>query len=288
MVTETLRPHPLPRALGALLLVCGLAAGQQPGDLSVRTPQVQEDVGVVERLEAEIDRDLPFTDHRGRRVSFGEFFGGKPVLLTMNYSSCPRLCSLQLDSLVETIEKSDSELGVDYGIVTVIIDPEEGVELTARRRSDYLAKLGLGVEAEGWDFLVGAKPQIQALADRVGYRYRYLPDLGEYAHAWVAMVISPQGRVSSYLYHEIAPEQLERALEDARQEKATPSMMEQVGLILCYRYDPESGSFVPSAFKIMRLGGVLIVLSVLGFVLYWRRRESRPAPQGRPLLQETL
>lgn len=286
-MTEVLRLSPLPSALAALLLSCVTAVAQQPQELSVRTPEVQDDVGVVERLEAELDGELPFTDHRGRRVALGEFFGGKPVLLTMNYSSCPRLCSLQLDSLVETIEKSESRLGTDYDVVTVIIDPKEGVDLTARRRSDYLGKLGLDAQEELWTFLVGAKPQIQALADRVGYRYKYLPDLGEYAHAWVTMVISPQGRVSSYLYHEISPEQLEKALENARQEKATPSMMEQVGLILCYRYDPDSGSFVYSAYKIMRLGGVLIILSVLGFVLYWRRREQRPAAQARPALQET-
>ena len=66
-------------------------------------------------------------------VTLGEFFDGRrPVILTLNYSNCPMLCSLQLNGLVDGIGDMQWDLGDQFQIVTVSIDPLGNAR--ARRR----------------------------------------------------------------------------------------------------------------------------------------------------------
>ena len=139
------------------------------------------EVGVTEHLNEQIPLDLAFVDSKGQPVTLAEYFDGqRPVILTLNYSNCPMLCSLQLDGLFDGLKKVKWNLGDQYRMVTVSIDPKESPERAAMTRDKYLRLYGREGVGGGYAFLTGKNEQIKKLADTVGFHYRYVPETGEY------------------------------------------------------------------------------------------------------------
>ena len=179
------------------------AQGSEPGDRTDPLPEPLKGVAPAERLNAPIPLDLPFVDSDGRAVTLREFFDGKrPVILTLNYSNCPQLCSLQLNGLFEGLQKLDYDLGDKYRMVTVSLDPEEPPARAEATRQKYLAVYGRADVEQGWHCLVGREANVRTLADAVGFAYALVPGTKpkQYAHAAVTILCTPDGRVSRYLY----------------------------------------------------------------------------------------
>jgi protein SCO1/2 len=218
---------------------------------------------------------LSFENTRGQEVKLRDFFDGKhPVILTLNYSNCPMLCNLQLEGLFAGLKDMEWQLGDKFQMVSVSIDPTETKTRALQTKQKYLKQYGRSSAEQGLHFLVGKQQAIRALADSVGFRYKYIREKNEYAHAAAAIILTPEGKVSRYLYDvEFDPQTLKLALLEATEGKIGTTM-DQV-LLFCYRYDAASGSYAPAAVRIMQVGAVFVVL-VLGTVLlvYWLR-ESR-------------
>jgi len=86
-------------------------------------PKEVENVGVDAHLGVQVPLDLPFVDSDRTQVTLGRFFDGKrPVILTLNYSNCPMLCSLQLNGFFEALGRMTWNLGENFQMVTVSID----------------------------------------------------------------------------------------------------------------------------------------------------------------------
>jgi protein SCO1/2 len=240
-------------------------------------PEDLLEVGVVEQLSTSLPLDLPFVDQEGNPVTLGDCFDGQlPVILTLNYSSCPMLCSLQLDGLFDGLKAmQDWDMGSKYRMVTVSIDPSESTERSAMTRQKYLKRYGRPGAGEGYVCLTGKNKEIKQLADAVGFRYRYVPETGEYAHSAVTMICTPDGRMSRYLYGvEYNPQTLRLSLLEASEGKIG-STMDQL-LLFCFQYDSTAGKYAPSALKLMKLGAISIVLVVGGvLVVFWRREATR-------------
>ena len=132
-------------------------------------------VGIEQRLDEQVPLDLVFNDEQGKAVKLGDYFGTKPVILVLAYYSCPRLCSLVLNGLVDGLRQIDYEIGKEFAVVTVSIDPREGPELAAAKKTSYVQQYGRPGAQAGWHFLTGEEPAIKRLADAVGYRYVYDP-----------------------------------------------------------------------------------------------------------------
>ncbi len=232
------------------------------------------EVGVTEHLNQSLPLDLEFVDSADRPVKLGDYFDGqRPVVLTLNYSNCPMLCSLQLDGLFDGLKKMKWELGQEYTMVTVSIDPSEPTERAALTRDKYLRQYGRAGAGAGYACLVGQNKNIRALADAVGYGYRYVPESGEYSHAAVTMICTPDGRLSRYLYGvEYDQQTLRMSLLEAG-EGRIGSPMEQI-MLFCFQYDSSSGRYGPAAVKLMKLGGGAMVLVVGGVLLMFWRRDS--------------
>src|SRR5208337_2998417 len=123
--------------IGLLLTLSLSAATFFPTPLQAHTLQDEAlpNIGVDEKLGAQVPLDLVFTDQDGRQVRMGDYFSGGPVILTLNYYSCPTLCPLVFRNLSNTIAAVKGlSLAKDYRIVTLSIDPEETVE-RARAKS---------------------------------------------------------------------------------------------------------------------------------------------------------
>lgn len=265
------------------ILAAALVVGIVPPAAAQRkeaAPKALEGVGVTEHPDAQIPLDLEFGDSQGKKVKLGNYFDGtRPVILTMNYSNCPKLCSVQLNGLVTAMKKMPWDLGKEYQIVTVSIDPLETSDRARLTKQKYLEQYGRPAAGQGWHFLVGREENIKKVADTVGFGYRLIGD--QYVHAAVLIICTPEGRVSRYIYKvDYDPQTLRFSLYEAGQGKVG-SPMDQV-LLFCFHYDPDSGRYGLAAFNLMRAGG-LLTLVLLGSMLsvYWVR-ERRKARQPRP------
>jgi len=234
-------------------------------------------VGVSEHLDAQVPLDLSFVDSGGSPVTLAQFFDGtRPVILTMNYSNCPRLCSLQLNGVFYALQSLDWDLGQKFEMITVSIDPQESPARAQATKEKYLTVYHRpGVEG-GWHCLVGKEEDIQKLAAAVGFGYVYVAETKQFAHSAVTMILTPRGKVSRYLYGiEYDPQTLRFALLEAADGRIG-STVERV-LLYCFHYDAETGRYGPAAIKIMRLGAVLTLVILGGaLMVFWRRDLRKP------------
>lgn len=289
---------PVPaRHLGALALVlCGVLSGSVALGAPVPASEVQsrtealpkrlEGVDVVEHLEAKVPAALSFEDDHGKTVLYDEVArgGALPTILTLNYSNCPMLCSLQLGALVQAMKQLDLELGRDYRVVTVSIDPKETTESLRRTKLKYLAHYGrasaVGAERDesGWTFLHGSDANIRAVASALGFSYNYNEARDEYAHPAAFAIATPDGVISRYLYGlEIHPKTLRLSLIEASQGKIGSSLDRLI--LFCFHYDATEGRYAPVALNIMRLlgGGFALALAVLLAFLWRGERRRKPS-----------
>ncbi|MFZ5832280.1 MAG: SCO family protein [Planctomycetota bacterium] len=276
-------PRTFHRALWLLALACGVLAltpGDSHGQLNREKPAEMRDVGLTPRNNAQIPLDTPFIDSSGKRVTLGEVFDGTtPVLLTMNYSDCPMLCSLQLDGLLDGVKRMPWTMGQEYRMVTVSIDPKETPERAQMTKQKYLSGYGRAKSPDAWTFLVSPNEEdIRAVADAIGFHYKYVPDTRQYSHAAVVTVCTPDGRVSKYFGGvQYNPRDLKFALLEAAEGKVGDTW-DQI-LLYCFHYDPEKNSYSLAAWKVMQFGAGLTVV-VLGAALFalWRRDKSGRRP----------
>jgi protein SCO1 len=229
-------------------------------------PKRLENIDVVEHPNADIPRELEFMDDTGRPVKLGSYFDGKlPVILTLNYSSCPMLCSLILNGMVTALKEVDLTAGKDFRIVTVSLDPAETPATAARTKDRYLSHYGRPEARQGWHFLTGSEQSIQALAHTVGVRYGYNEKRKEYVHPAVLTLVTPQGRVARYLYGiEFLPKTLRLSLLETSEGKIGTTFDRLI--LYCFHYDASEGRYAPAAVNIMRLGGGLTAALLAGFL----------------------
>ncbi len=238
-------------------------------------------VGVDEQLNAQLPLDLQFRDSRGRTIQLNTLFDEKrPVILSLNYADCPMLCQLQLNGLVEGLREMKWDAGDQFQVVSISIDPLETPQRARQTKQRYVKAYGRPRTADGWHFLTGDEASIKAIADAVGFRYKYVPQRKEYAHAAVVMACTPTGRVSRYLYGVVYPPQtLRLALVEASEGKVG-STLDRV-LLFCFHYDAEAGRYAPVARQLMKLAaGVTLATILVGLIPSWLRRRRKPEMSG--------
>jgi protein SCO1 len=280
------------RALGVVVLVLSLAAGTARAQsfsnpaLAGPTvlPRAVQQVDLEEHLGRALDRAIVLTDMDGRRVHLGdELPGDAPVVLVLAYYRCPMLCGLVLRGVVTGMQKLSFQLGRQFRALTVSFDPRDTPEAARKKRASTLAGLGQGVTASPqWPFLVGDEPAIRALAGAVGFRYAYDSRTDQFAHPAAAIVLTPDGRISRYLYGvDFSPRDLRLALTEAGEGKVG-TIVDRL-LLTCYHYDPAARAYAPFIIGFMRIGGVIILVTVAGLcsaLFLGERRRRRALPPG--------
>lgn len=253
--------------------------------ISFRGPKPSDrfdEIKIEQKLDAQVPLDLPFVDESGNPVVLGDFFNqGRPVLLTLVYYECPMLCNMALNHTAAAMNSVTMDLnpGVDYDIVTVSIDPDETHELAAAKKANYVEALKRDGAAEGWHFLTGKDDDIRSLATAVGFRYYYDSQIDQYAHAAGIMILTPEGRVSSYyLGLDYRPNNLELALVDASSGKIG-SLAHQL-VLLCYDYDPATGTYGFYVMGAMRIAGIITIMCILAFWAVQYRAYRRGGRNG--------
>ncbi len=274
-------------ALLAALIVAPFAAPAQAapvkdsqiGDRTERGPQQLHGVAVTEHLGSALPLDLPFKDNTGRAVKLRDYFDGKhPVIITLNYSNCPMLCSLELTGLAKGMKQLEWRAGDQFRVLTVSLDPTESNELSTRTRARYLRLYGRPGADAGWQFLRGTDADVHKLAKAIGFSYNYDPEKKQYYHPAVIAMATPKGVIARYMYGiQFNPQTLRLGLVESSQGKIGTTI-DKI-LLFCCAYDPKEGNYSLVASKVMSLGGALTVIVLGGFLgslwLFERRRRKR-------------
>lgn len=262
-------------ALAGLIFTTGvsnaLSQGSQKAEL---VDSLSKEISIEQNLNTQVDLSLQFRDENGKEVRLGEYFGQeKPVLLMLVYYGCPMLCGQVMQGAVRGLKEIPLEIGQDYEIVTVSIDPGEDAELATMKKHSFVRLMNRDGAEQGWHFLTGDSANIKKLADQVGFRYYYDEGMGQYAHSAGIMMLTPTGVLSKYLYGiEYDPQDLRLGLVEASENKIG-SVADQL-LLLCYQYNPMTGSYGFVITNALKVAGSLTFLVLGGFIFFSIRREK--------------
>jgi protein SCO1/2 len=172
----------------------------------------------------------------------------------------------------------DLQIGKDFQILTVSIDPKETTETARKTKQNYVDQVlrQHPNAAEGWEFCTAQQPIITRLADVLGFQYTFDRKTGEYYHPAMLAFLSPDGVISRYsLAVAFEPSDLRKALVEAG-DGTVGTPVDQF-VLWCFSYDPNSNSYVPQAWKIMRLAGAATVGLMLACLApYWIGRKRLP------------
>jgi len=248
------------------------------------TSQAEQDafmkeIRVDEKPGATIPLDLQFTNQSGRPARLRDYFKGKPVILTLNYYECPMLCPITFANLAKTLEDMKGlKPGKDFSILTVSINPDETAKEASEKATETYAMLkGFPDPAGWWPFLYGKEKEIEALADTVGFRYKRL-DETNFAHPSALIVLTPDGKVSRYLYGiKQEPNDLRLALLEASDGKIGASTALNKIILYCYHYDPVGKKYAIAAINIMKGVGAIVLVVLVVLILVLRKQEKNKA-----------
>ncbi|HYL47536.1 MAG TPA: SCO family protein [Candidatus Limnocylindrales bacterium] len=243
-------------------------------------PDILKDVGIDQKLNEKIPLDLSFRDEQGNSVLLSQFFGQKPVIISLAYYNCPMLCTQVLNGLEQGLKNLSMDAGKEFNVLTISIDPSEKPPLASAKHDLYTGMYGHAGAAEGWHFLTGDEPQIRALASALGFRYAYDPETKQFAHASAIMILTPDGRISRYLFGvQFRSRDLRLGLVEASAGKiGTP--LDQV-LLFCYHYDPITGKYGLLISRVIKAAGLLTVLAIGIMVFFLRRGEHYALPERK-------
>jgi len=265
-----------------LLGTCSLPAQTIPGSVgpaAATMPTALQNVGFEPPLNGPMPLDLSFRDETGRSVQLREYFGQKPVVLAFVYYNCPMLCDQVEQGVVGVLRMLSFNPGRDYEVVFVSFDSRETPEMAAEKKKKALVHFRRPETDSGWHFLTGSKESIEAAAKAANFRFSFDAKSSLFAHASGVLVLTPDGHISRYFYGvEYPGRDMRLGLVDASAGKiGTP--IDHV-LLYCYHYDPTAATYSASILKIIRLGGVLTILCIVGGILISRRRETLAAARN--------
>jgi len=235
-------------------------------------PLALRDVTLDQKLGAQVPLGLRFLDETGRTVSLSDYFGERPVILTLVYFRCQDLCPLTLDGLVRTLRALSFNIGNQFDVLTVSFDPQDNPALATAKKNDLISQYSRPQAASAWHFLTGEKAAIERLTQAVGFRADYNQQTTWFGHATGIMLLTPQGKIARYFYGiEFSPRDLRLGLIEAASERIG-SPIDQL-LLFCYHYDPTTGKYGIMITRVIRLAGVATVLLLGSFIFVMLRGE---------------
>jgi protein SCO1/2 len=200
------------------------------------------------------------------------------------------LCGEELSGEASALAMMKFTPGNQYEVVSVSINPNETPADAAAKKKIYVARvnehLKPQMDGSGWHFLTGQQPQIQRLAEAVGFHYRYDPQTKQYIHATGLTIVTPAGKIAQYYYGvEFAPRDLRLGLIEASREKIG-NVVDEV-LLYCCKYDPRTGRYGAVIANVMRLAGAATMLILGGMIFVMFRHDSHDKQDPQDGKKET-
>src|ERR1043166_3873159 len=257
--------------------------GPTTGTTSMGLPPVLKKVGIDQKLNEKVLLDAVFKDEEGREVRLGQFFKGKPVVLSLVYYTCPMLCNQILNGMLSSFRQISFNAGEQFEVINVSFDPRDTPAIAAAKKQTYIKAYNRAGGEAAWHFLTGDEANVRRLADAVGFRYLWDEQTKQFAHASGIMILTPEGKLARYFYGvEYPPRDLRLGLVEASQNRiGTPV---DTLMLYCYHYDPATGKYGAVVMNIMRVAGVITVGLMVGLFFFLRKisRRRMTVSEARP------
>lgn len=205
--------------------------------------------------------NLTMLDHNNQIVMLDEYFNsGKPVILTMGYFSCNKLCDITINNMVSAIKNQSLKVGRDFFILSININPKEDNTFVKTMRLKYLKLLKIDARNEkSWAFVSADEAVIREISKNIGFEFTYNRGSKNYDHNAVFFVFSPAAILSQTFYGiSFDSVELEKSLLDAAHGRLG-SYIHQI-IINCLHYTIDYGRYKFYIIRLMRGVGLLTII----------------------------
>lgn len=244
-------------------------------------PREIQNVGIKEQLGEQLDLNMNFKDENGQVVQLAHYINGsKPVIISPVYYNCPRLCNFHLNGLTEALQKLDWNPGKKFDVIAISFDSKETPELALAKKENYMKMYARPGTEVGWHFLTADEKTVKQFTTEVGFEFKWSEETKEWSHASAAIVSSPQGKITRYLPGIMFdPQSIKLALTEAGEGK-TGNMIDSL-ILYCFQYNPHKGEYTLAAFRLMKLGGLFMVIFLATWLLpIWIRTWKAENPRS--------
>jgi len=221
--------------------------------------------------------DHVFTNAEGKQVSLSDF-RGKPLVISMVYTSCYQICPMTTRHLSKVVEKARDALGDDSFNVAVIgfdtrVDTPDAMQ--------YFANMQ-GISDKNWQLLSIDSKNLESLTKELGFLY--YPTSNGFDHLIQATVIDADGKVYRQVYGQVfdtpllVDPLLELVLGRPQPEQSFFSGLGNKIKLFCTTYDPHSGAYY---FDYSLFVGMFVGFTVIVSIIWFMRRELRKGKEQR-------
>jgi protein SCO1 len=228
------------------------------------TDQQIGEVALAPPPGARVPADIVFSDLEGHGLTLGGAIAKRPTLLIPADFTCSGICGPALSIAASALSQTGLEAGLDYSLVIVGIDVNDGTDAARQFVSGQVGGPGVSV-------LTGNGKAIDALLQSIGYRSRRDAANHAIAHPAAFVTLTADGRVSRALSSlALQSADLRLALLEAG-EGRIGGLAGRLAL-LCYGFDAVHGIYTAQIVKLLRIGGgvtVAVLAASLG-LLFWR------------------
>ncbi|MBT8433892.1 MAG: SCO family protein [Gammaproteobacteria bacterium] len=214
--------------------------------------------------------DYRFIDTGGEVLRFAQL-RGKPLVLSMVYTSCYQICPMTTRHLSKVIQKARAALGDDSFTVAVVgfdsaVDTPDAMRYFGAKQN---------VSDQGWKLLSADKQTIEALSRDLGFLY--YPSSNGFDHLIQATVIDAEGKVYRQVYGQVfdTPMLVDPLIElvlgrEAPEQPLLANLVSKIKLF-CTTYDPvrDGYYFDYSLFLGMLIGATIILFAGTVVVRGW-------------------
>jgi protein SCO1/2 len=201
-----------------------------------------------------------FTNADGKAVTLDQF-RGKPLVVSMIFTSCFQICPMTTRHLSTVVEKARDALGEDSFNVALIgfdsaVDTPDAMRFFANKQ---------GIYGRNWQLLSTDEQTVEALSRDLGFLF--YPASNGFDHLIQATIIDAGGKVYRQVYGQVFDTPLlvdpliELVLGRAAPEQPLLSNLVQRIKLFCTTYDPARDGYY---FDYSLFVGMLIGASIIG------------------------
>jgi len=226
------------------------------------------EIGIVEKLGDTIPLDLWFLNENSDTVTLRQLID-KPTILFFVYFDCPNLCSPLMDGVADAVSKLDLALGTDYKIITISFNTKDTPEKAREKKVNFVQKISKENQ-KYWIYLTGVQENINEITSAIGYKYK--AQGLDFAHASAIYILSPQGKITRYLYGlTFLPFDVKMAIIEAQKGIARPTINKI--LEYCFAYNPSSHTYTLQVTRI--IGGFILLIALAVFIILLLKKRKK-------------
>lgn len=260
-------------AVSLWLLACLPAAAQysanQPlGSSAQQAPAWQKHAGIDQNLGNTLPLNDPWVESNGRQIRLGDLFHDhRPVVLELMYYNCKLLCPQVLQGMSEALHGSGFQVGNQYDVLVASFDPTDTPAEGAMKKQMFLSMLDAPPSAaNAVHFITGPQSSIDDLTHATGFHYVRVPGpdgkLDQFAHSSVVMILTPDGKLSKYLFGvNFQSRDMRLALISASTRRI--GTLSDLVLLYCCNYTPSQGRYTVAVSRILALAGFASLIAVI-------------------------